>query len=140
MKPILTLVLAISFALTLNGVAHAASYEQPLDRACRFQLSDGKAGWTVEEVRKTVHCSVRRWPVSLDTALYIADRESGFHQYAHNPSGCSGIYQWAPSTWSSVLTNFPPLYSVLGHGVYNARSNVMYAVKYAHNRNWSPWS
>lgn len=139
MKPLLTSI-ALLTTLTIGAPhANAASYEQPLDRACRFQLYDGKPGWTVEEVKRTVHCAVRRWPVSLDTALDIARRESRFRQYAYNPSGCSGIYQWAPSTWSSVLNDFPPLYAVLGHGVFNARSNVMYAVKYAHNRSWSPW-
>jgi hypothetical protein len=137
MRKLLTLVLAISFALTLNhGAAHA---KEPLDRACRFQYLDGHVHWSVKEVKLTITCAVKRWPVSLDTALYIADRESGFHQFAYNPSGCSGVYQWAGGTWASVLGDFPPLYKRLGHSVWNARSNVMYAVKYAHNRGWSPW-
>jgi hypothetical protein len=145
MRKLLTLVLAISFALSMNGTAHAGITNpdrQPLDDSCRFQLDDGHLGWTVTEVHRTIRCAVRRWPVpgGVDYAMDIARRESGLRQYALNPSGCAGIYQWAPSTWASVLDDFPPLYKVLGHGVFNARSNVMYAIKFAHNRSWSPWS
>ena len=140
MKRLLTSI-AITATLVLGVSAHAnaSSYKKPLDQACRFQLMDGHAGWSVKEVRYTIACAVRRWPVSLDTALYVADRESGYHQFAYNASGCSGVYQWAGGTWASVLDDFPTLYKVLGHSVWNARSNVMYAIKYAHNRSWSPW-
>jgi hypothetical protein len=69
----------------------------------------------------------------------IARRESRFHQHALSPTGCKGVYQWADGTWRSVLDDFPTLYKVLGHSVWNARSNVMFAVKYAHNRSWKPW-
>ena len=136
---------ALALFITLSCItfgapnANAASYEQPLDRACRFQLYDGKLGWSTDEVERTIACAVRRWPVSLTTARAIAWRESKFHATALNASGCAGVYQWAPSTWVSVLDDFPDLYAVLGHGVFNARSNVMYAVKFAHNRSWSPW-
>lgn len=130
------LAIVLALALTNIGTAHAKT---PLDRACRFQYLDGHAHWSVKEVKATIRCSVKRWPVSLDTAMYIANRESGYHQFAYNASGCSGVYQWARGTWASVLHDYPPLYKVLGHNVFNARSNVMYAVKYAHTRGWGPW-
>ena len=137
----LTLGLALSIALTLQGAPAHAQDRQSLDQSCRFQHDDGRAGWSTDEVQRTIRCAVRRWPVpgGVDYALYIANRESGFHQYAYNPSGCSGVYQWAGGTWASVLDDFPTLYRVLSHSVWNARSNVMYAVKYAHNRSWGPW-
>lgn len=119
--------------------ATAAGYEGKLDQACRFQYADGHAGWSVKEVKRTISCFVRRWPVSRSTAFYIADRESHFHYLAYNASGCSGVYQWSRSTWASVLDDFPPLYAVLSHNVFNARSNIAYAIRYAHNRSWSPW-
>lgn len=141
MKRILTLAVTIFTAALLIGVTPAHATKRPLHHACRFQLSDNREGWTPLEVKRTIRCAVRRWPVpgGLSRAFYIANRESRFHQYAYNPSGCAGVYQWARGTWANVLPSFPPLYRVLGHSVFNARSNVMYAIKHAHTRGWGPW-
>lgn len=129
----------IAGVLVAHVPAHAASYDQRLDRACRFQFADGDKGWSTKEVERTITCFTRRWPVELAKTKAIAWRESNYQQYAYNPSGCSGVYQWAQGTWSSVLPSFPRLYGVLGHDVFNARSNVAYAVKYQHNRGYGPW-
>lgn len=131
---------AISIA-SFATPALSASWERPLKQACKFQHEDGRDGWTVYEVKHTIRCAVKRWPVpgGLDRAMYIADRESNFQQFATNPSGCRGIYQWADGTWSSVLDDFPRLYALLDHNVYNARSNVMYAIRYGNLRGWGPW-
>jgi len=140
MKKYLAVILA-ALAIAVATPAHAAGWRPPLKDKCRFQFMDGHKDWSTKEVRYTIKCAVNRWPVpgGLTQAMYVANRESGYHQFAYNPSGCSGVYQWAQGTWSSVLNDFPPLYKVLGHSVWNARSNVMYAVKYAHNRGWGPW-
>lgn len=145
MRRLPTLILSTAICLstiwsTPSPPANARAFGK-LDRACRLQLLDGHEGWSVKEVKLTISCAVHRWPVpgGLDKALDIAYRESRFHQFAESYTHCRGIYQWAPSTWTSVLHDFPPLYAVLGHNVYNARSNVLYAIKYAHNRSWAPW-
>jgi hypothetical protein len=142
MKKLLALCLSIAtLCISQPMTAISASYELPLDRACRFQFYDGHEDWSPDEVKRTITCAVRRWPVpgGRTKALAIAWRESRFQQYATNPSGCRGIYQWLDSTWAWVLPRFHKLYQFLSHNVYNARSNVMYAIRYAHQYGWGPW-
>ena len=104
----LALLLSITLSITIWSPMTAQA-RTPLRTACRFQHMDGHDGWNVTEVKRTIRCAVNRWPVpgGLDHAMYIADRESNFQQYATNPSGCRGIYQWLDSTWASVLDDFP---------------------------------
>lgn len=112
---------------------------------CRFQYVNGAAGWSVTEVRSTIRCAVQRYgvPGGLSRANYIAYRESRFHQYADNSySSASGIFQWVDSTWSSVRSSMGLWWN--GHwnlrdSVWNARSNVLAAIRYAHKYSWGPW-
>lgn len=112
-------------------------------KECRFQYVDGKAGWSQDEVKLTIRCAAERYHVSVTTALYIADRESHFGQYATNPySGACGVYQHIPTYWPSrlqSLKNMHPATSPMGSSCFDARSNVMVALHMAHHQGWGAW-
>ena len=138
MKRILTLSLALGFALTLTP-AHAGITTWR-DTECRYQYLDGHRGWSTWEVKKTIECSTRRWGVSTDTALYIADRESNFEQNATNSySGACGVYQHIPRYFPGRLDAVPDWFGPFGGSCYNARDNVLAAIWMARN-GWSAWS
>lgn len=120
----------------VTAVAHKA----PLREVCRYQFEDDRKGWSVNEVERTIACAARRWPVSLSTARYVADRESNFYYKANNPySSASGVYQIVSGTWQSFRGMFPKIDKWTSDHPYNARANVLLALKYAASRSWSPW-
>lgn len=108
---------------------------------CRYQYVDGKAGWNVDEVQTTIRCVANRFDVSVVTALYIADRESNYRQFATNSSsGACGIFQHIPTYFPGRLHDVPMKYKVWGPSCYNARSNILAALWMAHRYGWGAWS
>jgi hypothetical protein len=96
----------------------------------------------VHDVRHLIWCSVHFYggvPGGVRYADYIAERESGYWPFAVSPTGCMGIYQWAPSTWAHLVSAWPVMNRWLGTDPYNARSNVLRAIRTAHETGWSPW-
>lgn len=141
MKSILVIALMVIQFFHISPTAAQAGDSWRWDK-CRFQTTDGKLGWSVKEVKKTIRCAEKKFPSSLDTAMYIADRESNFYQFADNPySSASGVYQFIDSTWSSLrythLKDFSNRWD-LNTSVWDARANVMIAVKWAQVSGWCP--
>lgn len=139
MRYLRALILTVLVAVPLSPApAHAATVKPwPI---CKFQYADGKTGWSPTEVRRTIRCAVRYWPVpgGFQQADYIAWRESRYTQYATNGS-CAGVYQWMDSTWANMLRAYPRV-AAISTSRYNARANVLMAVRYAHTHgNWQPW-
>jgi len=148
MKRLLTLVLAISFALTLNGTAHAGINEKYVGPhatpSCRFRYLDGDVAFSTYEVQRTIECATRRWevPGGVEIAKCIAKRESGFYWAADNPfSSASGVYQFLDSTWASQMNTRTEFIAdqEIQRSVWNARSSVLIAVRMAHGEGWSAW-
>jgi hypothetical protein len=127
----------------IAGQAHASQRESWRHETCRYQGAAPRS-WTRWEVKATIRCAVDRWPVSLSTAMYIAHRESGFYARAYNPSsGASGVYQWLARYWPGVRANYNRhvIFKMrVSDYVFNARSNVLTAIRYAHYSGWGPWS
>jgi hypothetical protein len=113
--------------------------------SCVFRYLDGHVSFSQDEVRDTIACAVKRWPVpgGVDYALAIARRESGFNWDADNPySSASGVYQFVDGTWSAEVTRYRDLIDKqhLSTSVWNARANVLVAIRLAHGCScWSPW-
>lgn len=124
--------------------ASAARQDWRWDK-CRFRHYEGGMNWTNSEVRMTIQCAVQRWdvPGGLTAAYCIAAHESGYNENNYNPSsGASGVYQFLRSTWSGTVSNQSQIFRrwEMRHSVFNARSNVVAAVRVAHMGSWSPWT
>lgn len=153
MRKYLTIALLIGAALCAPAFMPVASADSDLGYAttdlawrhesCRFQSANPR-NWTRWEVRSTIACAVDRWAVPLETAMAIADRESGFYAKARNPSsGACGIYQHLPRYWPGRVSNHnfgaPKKYDV-APGCENARSNVLVSVRMMHTIGLGPWT
>lgn len=109
-------------------------------KECRYQYVDGRRGWSQWEVKLTIECASQKFSVDTSTALYIADRESNFDQYATNPySGACGPYQHLPAYFPERLRAVPQGLKPFGGSCYNARDNVLAALWMARS-GWGPWS
>lgn len=97
-----------------------------------------------------LQCAIRKWPVSYDTAHYVAHRESGVYMWpwARNPSsGTCGIFQHMPQYWSGrVMSNIPAKW--FGRERWttsnmvrctNARANILVSIHMAYKSGWGPW-
>jgi hypothetical protein len=111
---------------------------------CRYQYVDGRAGWSTVEVRYTIRCSAEKFGVSVTTAMYVANRESGFHQYAWNHSGCGGagclgIFQHHAAYWPGRVHLIPDKFKPYGSSAFNARTNILVTMAMVRQGGWSPW-
>ncbi len=71
-----------------------------------------------------------------DVALCVAQRESNLDPLAVNPTtGASGLFQFLPSTWSSLSD----LAGWGGASVFEARANVAVAAWTVAQYGWHPW-
>lgn len=72
----------------------------------------------------------------VDTALYIASRESGCNPNAYNGVyGASGVFQIIPSSWAAWTARC----GIYG-SVFNAATNVAVAACVVADEGWGPWS
>ena len=73
---------------------------------------------------------------TVEVALCVAERESGFDPLAVNPStGAAGLFQFLPSTWASLSE----LAGQGGASAFNARANIAVAAWTVSNYGWHPW-
>lgn len=111
---------------------------------CRYRTVFAHDGWDHREVHMTLRCALEHWPVpgGFSYAHYISERESGDRATARNTSsGACGIYQSLPSLWPRRINWFRRVSGWRADpSCYNARSNVLWAIRYAHAYGWGPWS
>lgn len=138
------LIAVLMVTLTVGFVPQATAHvrHDPIHWYCR--TSDGN-GWSARDVRQAIRCAVSHWSVSggVHKALRVAKCESGFNEKNRNStSSASGVYQFLRGTWHSVKQHYREVRRRfdLMRSVFNARANVMLAIRYAHAGGWSPWS
>jgi len=109
---------------------------------CRYRHLEDGWGWSYREVALTIGCAVKHWPVfgGLDKAMSVASCESGLNELAWNPGGYAGVYQHAIAYWPARLANLAPVWWKLRSSIFNARSNVVIAIRYAARYGWGAWS
>lgn len=135
---VVALMTVVGTSFTSTAVANRSSKER------MFRTSDGN-GYSNRDVRQLIRKAVHRWHVAggVHKALSVARCESGYNERNRNPSSsASGVYQFLRATWDSVKQRYRSLMRRLnlGESVFNARSNVILAIRYAHAGGWSPWS
>lgn len=85
-----------------NGAEIGTALRAHVDPSeCRYVRSDGRHGYTDREIRRTIRCAVRRWPVpgGPSFAIAVARCESGFEAEAYNAGGYGGVYQQSIRRW-----------------------------------------
>jgi hypothetical protein len=111
---------------------------------CRYVNVDGGkgSGWSPQEIAATIRCAVQHWAVSggEGEALSVASCESGLNEKAYNPGGYAGVYQHAVRYWGSRFNSLKPTWWSLRRSVFNGRSNVVIAIRYASRYGWGAWS
>jgi hypothetical protein len=137
------LAVATAAVLILVAVPANADVDKWRMQECRFARLDGQGGWAQREVVLTIQCSVAKWSVSggADFATSVAACESGLRADAWNPGGYAGVFQHAVRYWPGRLRSLAPAWDKpLASSPFNARSNVVVAIKMAHAGGWGPWS
>ncbi len=121
-------------ALALRNHAPAAPH------LCDVAWQDGKG-----QVKDLIRCVARRWdvPGGPERAIAVARCESGLRPKALNPTGCAGygcrgLFQAHMHYWRDWWARWVRRYG-LPDNPYNARSNVVWAIKMAHVEGWDPW-
>lgn len=136
----LTFVVLIS-AFLIGSMTAAPANASQRGRTCSYQGLD-RGRWTDHEVRATIRCAVRHWHVNEHIAMCVARAESGFFYKAHSPTNDLGVYQHHAPYWPGRQNKFDrhrPLLRNIKESPYNARSNVLVAIRMAHAGGWGPW-
>jgi hypothetical protein len=95
-------------------------------------------------VVRIMSCATERWSVPGGTsyALGIAWRESHYDPFAWNDSGCGGVMQHMLRYWPArVRAYLEPSWfrSWPNVSIFNARANIIVAVRMAHDSGWDAW-
>jgi hypothetical protein len=87
-------------------------------------------------VKRLVRCAANFYGVSIDKALYVANRESNFHPRAYNSWSCAkGIFQHLCRYWPTRASS----YGFRDWSAFNARANIMVTMRMVKRYGWSPW-
>ena len=95
--------------------------------------------------RALIRCAFRTVgiPGEIPTALYVAERESGFNERAFNGI-CAGLFQMHLAYWQGRVnqylyrSQFPNAWPQVS--AFNGRANALVAAKMVRQSGWSPWS
>lgn len=111
---------------------------------CRFRNYSGGPSFNATEIEMTVRCGVWHWEVSggASKALAVMRCESGGGQFATSPGGHQGLFQFAPSTFLGTYNRWEAQWERwnVRRNAYNARANILLAMKKAHHDGWGAWS
>jgi hypothetical protein len=130
----------------LVSIAAPASAGEWTRGPCNGWFSKPGVAHYEAKVRALIGCAERKWPVSagLSTVLAIAERESGLHPGAENPtSGACGVFQSMPSLWPERAASLPQVWFphyLRPLSCFHARANVLWAVRAMHYGGLGPWS
>lgn len=127
------------------GQASQASERFDRSDECRYATSDGRRGWSTEDVRRTIVCAVGKWsvPGGVQRAISVASCESGSDLLDRSTDGYAGTFQQAVRYWPGRRATFNPdaWDKALHRSVFNPRANVVVSIRMAHGVGWErDWS
>lgn len=126
------------------GQASQASERFDRSDECRYATSDGRRGWSTQDVRRTIVCATERWsvPGGASRALEIAACESGADLLDRSTDGYAGTFQQTVRYWPGRRATYNPdaWEQQLHRSVFNPRANVVVSIRMAHAGGWGPWS
>ena len=98
---------------------------------------------TDHQVIRLIRCAVDHFPTSLGTAMYVANRESGYEPLADNGGCCKGVYQQHVTYWQGRVDSYNqamPRRLEVPSSVYDGAANVLVSIRMAHRAGWGPWT
>jgi hypothetical protein len=134
-------------AATVGILAVATTQAEAINiRRCSFQGLDNGT-WTTREVKRTITCTANRFQVSVEKALYIANRESGYNEWAYNDGGCGGwdcggVFQHHMLYWAGRADMFPDWqrwWRINSDCWCNPRIQALVTIKMVQRGGWGPW-
>lgn len=144
MKKVLIVVALLAAGFVSPHQADAgARTESNRWKECR--MNEGGPAWKKHEVKQEIRCATWHWHVSggNNKAFSVASCESGFNEHSDNPrSSAGGVFQFLASTWNHIKQAHHELRRRwnLAKSRYNARANVVHAIRMASNQGWGAWS
>jgi hypothetical protein len=112
------------------------------DRECRFASANGVPGYQRSDVELVIRCAADRFNVSVSTALYVAERESGLGtDQLNESSGACGVYQHIPRYWDGRLATYRRHHrrmDIRSDSCFGKRGNVLVSLWMA-RQGWAPW-
>jgi hypothetical protein len=138
------MVLVVGAVLLTTTVASASNVGlEWREKQCRYRNYSGGPAFNRDEIILTIRCGVQHWPVygGATKAIDVAECESGLGQFATSAGGHQGVYQFAPSTFSGVMGRWSQLWNRwhVRRDAYNARSNILGAIRKASADGWGAW-
>jgi hypothetical protein len=138
LRRILVATLILTALTTTFPVATASAmttrertYTYTPDTICPVDWRQGT--WAV---KRLITCAANHYGVSVDMALYVANRESHFRPSAYNGASCAqGLFQHLCTYWPGRAHE----YGFKGWSAFNARANTIVTMKMVRRYGWSPW-
>jgi hypothetical protein len=92
--------------------------------------------------RSLIECAAARWPVpgGAETAICVADRESGLIPSASSASGqFLGLFQHSAQAWPDRFAEWSRPAWLLKNNPLNGRSNAIVTIRMVNAEGWGPW-
>jgi hypothetical protein len=116
---------------TASAVTRDDGYTYTPKTICPVDWRQGR--WAV---KKLIKCTAVYYGVSVDKALYVANRESKFQPTAYNASSCAkGLFQHLCRYWPQRAYD----YGFKDFSAYNARANTFVTMRMVRRYGWAPW-
>ena len=135
-----------ALVVLFNPLSAQATYQEKVNK-CEFQWMDPGITWSRDEVVRTIRCFANKFGVDVSKALYVADRESHYNEWAYNDGGCGGsdcggLFQHHMAYWSSRADYFPDWQRWLNINSdcwCNPRIQSLVTTKMVQKSGWGPW-
>ena len=116
---------------TASAVTAEENYTYTPKTVCPIEWWEGR--WAVKQL---IRCAASYYGVSVEKALYVANRESNSQPNAYNASSCAkGLFQHLCRYWPGRAFS----YGFKDWSPYNARANTIVSMKMVRRYGWSPW-